>query len=127
MPRFFFALLIAATLVLAGCAADQAQSPADLDTIARAGSYEVHGAVRHPGTFNLRPGEVLTLGQAIRRAGGALPGNTWYSPGDLSAVRLQRLVSGSTVQYTLDAREGHQEEEFPVRAGDWIKVPQIPF
>jgi protein involved in polysaccharide export with SLBB domain len=124
MSRLLLALALTSALLVEGCAT---VSTADLQTNAQSGVYEVQGAVIHPGEFHLPPGERLTLGQAIRRSGGFKPGNSWDDGGDPDRVRVQRVIHGSMVAYTLRAAPGGSDEDFVVRPGDYIVVPKRPF
>jgi protein involved in polysaccharide export with SLBB domain len=119
--------MLASLLMFAGCASDPQMSAYDLQNNAQSGIYDVSGAVIHPGEFHLPPGEYLTLGQAIRRSGGFKPGNSWDDGGDSDAVRVQRVVHGSVVEYTLLASPGGRDEAFIVRPGDHIFVPKRTF
>jgi protein involved in polysaccharide export with SLBB domain len=127
MTRLLVSLLFAFTLVLAGCASDTPQTTANWENSAQAGEYQVHGAVIHPGTFNLSPREELTLGEAIRLSGGFKPGNEWDDGGNPDFVHLQRVVHGSVVEYTLRAAPGGSDESFVIRPGDYIFVPKRTF
>ena len=126
MSRLLWALL-ASVLLLAGCASDAQISSTDLYTSAQSGVYNVHGAVIHPGSFNLPAGESLTLSEAIKRSGGFKPGNEWDDGGNPDTVRVSRLVHGSVVQYTLIASPGGHDEDFIIRPGDSIFVPKRTF
>jgi protein involved in polysaccharide export with SLBB domain len=119
--------MLALVLVLAGCASDAQVSSTDLYTAAQSGVYHVHGAVIHPGEFNLRGGDIVTLREAIRRCGGFKPGNEWDDGGNPDAVRVSRLVHGSVAQYTLIASPGGHDEDFVIYPGDSIFVPKRTF
>lgn len=127
MSRSLWAVLCASVLLLAGCASDTPLTNADWQTSAQAGVYQVHGAVIHPGTFNLSPREGLTLAEAIRRSGGFKPGNEWDDGGNPDSVRLQRVVRGSVIELTLIASPGGHDEGFIIRPGDYIFVPKRTF
>jgi len=119
--------MLASVLLLAGCASDARVSSTDLYSDAQSGIYSVHGAVIHPGSFNLPGDELLTLRQAINRSGGIKPGNEWDDGGNPDAVRVSRLVHGSVVQYTLYAAPGGRDEGFIIHPGDSIFVPKRTF
>ena len=127
MSRSLWAFLLTSVLLLAGCASDPSVSSIDLENAAQSGVYQVDGAVIHPGTFHIVPGEHLTMAEAIRRSGGFKPGNSWDDGGNPDAVRLKRLVHGSVVEYTLDASPGSRAENMLIRPGDYIFVPKRPF
>ena len=127
MSRGFSGILLATVLLFTGCASDSSDRAFNLEGKAEAGIYQVSGAVLHPGSFNLPPGKWITLGEAITRSGGPKPANSWDDGADMGAVRLERVVHGSVVQYTLIAYPGGRDEGFPVKAGDFIKVPKRPF
>jgi protein involved in polysaccharide export with SLBB domain len=127
MSRSLWAVLCASVLLLAGCASDAQVSATGLYNARQMGTYQVHGAVIHPGEFNLPGGELLTLRQAINRSGGFKPGNEWDDGGNPDAVRVSRLVHGSVVQYTLYAAPGGRDEDFIIRPGDSIFVPKRTF
>ena len=125
MSQSRLAILLAAALLLTGCATDVSLDELESDT--QNGVYEVDGAVLHPGTFHLPHGEVITLAKAIRRSGGPWLGDNYNDGADLDSVHLHRIVSGSEVEYTLDASPGGSDEGFIVRPGDFIQVPLRPF
>ena len=125
MSRSLVGILLASALLLTGCAMDL--SPTELESNAQNGVYEVDGAVLHPGTFHLPPGHVVTLAQAIRRCGGPWPGDSYNDGGDLASVQVQRVVSGSVAEYTLDATPAGSGASFVVKPGDFIRVPKMPY
>jgi hypothetical protein len=127
MSRLLLAVMLAATLALTGCLTDARMSATTLDNYAENDLYQVDGAVRFPGKFHLSPDAPLTLEQTIRRAGGVQVGNEWNDGGDLSSVHVQRIVSGSVVEYTLDALPGNNGNSFLVKPGDYIRVPPRTF
>ncbi len=127
MSRSLLATVLTSIFFITGCASDTQMSALDLDRNAQSGIYEVTCAVIHPGEFHLPPGEYLTLGQAIRRSGGFKPGNSWDDGADSDAVRLQRVIHGSVVEYTLLASPGGRDEGFIVHPGDHIFVPKRTF
>jgi hypothetical protein len=125
MSRSLVGILLATALLLTGCATEL--SPIELETNAQNGMYEVDGAVLHPGTFHLPPGRVITLAQAIRRSGGPWPGDSSNDGGDPSSVHVERIVSGSVVEYTLNALPAGSGESFVVKPGDFIRVPKMAY
>jgi hypothetical protein len=129
MPRFLLGILmLAAVFALSGCMTDKAVPLTTLRANADEGIYVVKGAVRLSGTFHLASDECITLVQAIHRAGGVIPGNEYSDGGNLTAVRVQRIVSGSVVEYTIDASPGARGgTEFMVEPGDYIHVPNRTF
>lgn len=120
-------LALAATFALTGCLTDTPISATKLDANAENDLYQVAGAVRFPGKFHLAPGTPFTLAQAIRRAGGVIPPNEWNDGGDPAAIRIQRIVNGSVAEYTVDALAGNPGNDFIVRPGDYIRVPNRTF
>ncbi len=127
MSRALWALMVASLLFFAGCASDARITSTDPYTAQQSGFYSVHGAVIHPGSFNLPAGEYLTLRQAIQRSGGFKPGNEWDDGGNPDAVRVSRLIHGSVVQVTLHATPGGADEGFLIHPGDSIFVPKRTF
>jgi hypothetical protein len=128
MTRLLGALsLLLSVVLLAGCASESMVTTTDLNSAEQTGTYEVHGAVIHPGSFHLTRGQFLTIGEAIQRSGGFKPGNSWDDGGNPDAVRLSRIVHGSVVEYTLYAAPGGRDEGFAIKAGDSIFVPKRPF
>jgi hypothetical protein len=125
MSRSLVGILLATALLLTGCATDASYS--ELAANAQNGVYEVDGAVLHPGTFHLPPGHVVDLAQAIRRCGGPWPGDSHNDGGDLSSVHVERVVSGSVAEYTLDATPAGSGASFVVKPGDFIVVPKMPY
>ena len=125
MSRPLAGILLATAFLLTGCAMDL--SSTEMETNAQNGVYEVEGAVLHPGTFHLPPEKYVTLGQAIRRCGGPWPGDSYNDGGDLSSVHVERVISGSVVEYTLDASPAGHGERFVVKPGDFIRVPKMPY
>lgn len=81
----------------------------------------ISGAVRSPGNFPITPG--LTAVQAINLAGGT----TELANRDQTIIR--RRVEGRLRRYVVpvDAITRGDEEEFPIRAGDVVFVPERPF
>ena len=120
-------MVLASVLFVTGCASDSLVSTNDLEGDAQSGIYEVHGAVIHPGEFHLPPGECLPLAEAIRRSGGFKPANGWDDGANPDAVRLERVVHGSVIEYTLFAAPGGRDEGFLVQPGDYIRVLKRPF
>jgi hypothetical protein len=101
---------------------------ATLQGYADDGMISVQGGVRLPGTFHVAAGECLSLDAAIRRAGNVIPGNEYNDGGDLTATRVQRIVNGSVVEYTIDASPGARGGlTFMIQAGDYIRVPWRTF
>ena len=110
-----------------GCAA---VSTADWQSAAQAGVYQVHGAIIHPGTFNLSPSaKNVTLGEAIRRSGGFKPGNEWDDGGNPDTVRLSAAwYTARSFEYTLRAAPGGQRRgTFLIRPGDYDLRAQEDF
>jgi protein involved in polysaccharide export with SLBB domain len=125
MSRLLLGILLTSALLLTGCATGVTVN--DLQTDTDNGVYEVTGAVMNPGTFNLPPGEEVTIGKAIKRAGGFKQAGDWDDGGDSGMVHVSRLVHGSAVEYTLQAFPGGKDEEFIIKPGDIIRVPKRPF
>ena len=125
MSRSLIGMLLATALLLTGCATEITSS--ELEMNAQNDVYVVDGAVLHPGTFHLSHGKSITLAQAIRRCGGPWPGDSYNDGGDLSSVHVERIVSGSVVEYTLDASPAGHGERFIVKPGDCIRVPKMPY
>lgn len=81
----------------------------------------VSGAVRNPGNYPLNPG--LTALQAVQLAGGTT------DLGNRDGAILTRRVDGEMRRYAvpLDRITVGDVEDFRVRAGDIIYVPERPF
>ena len=126
MSRLLLGIFLTSALLLVGCATGPVTIN-DLQADTDNGVYEVTGAVMNPGTYNLPPTEAMTLGKALRRAGGFKQAGDWDDGGDSGSVHVSRLVHGSIVEYTLQAFPGGKDEEFVIKPGDIIRVPKRSF
>lgn len=85
-----------------------------------AGKVYVTGQVRQPGSFDIRPGENLTVSKAILSAGG------FSDFSDKKHVRLIRKTAKEQKPIVINVVEiwaGHPDKDLPVQPDDFIVVP----
>jgi protein involved in polysaccharide export with SLBB domain len=133
-------LFIPLVVLLVSCAPNTriTDAPAALETYqrdAQMGLFTVKGCVHHPGTFSIKPNETVTLAEALKEAGGTITGTTGddgsnlrdISGANLRDIRVLRINNGSVVERKLDAWPGLDGQNFLIRAGDQIYVPEVIF
>jgi hypothetical protein len=132
MQRLHLMLFMPLMVLLVSCASNTriTDDPAALKTYqrdARMGLFTVKGCVHHPGTFSIKPNETVTLAEALKKAGGTIPGTTGDDGASLTGIRVLRINDGSVVERKLDVWHGLDGQNFLIRAGDQIYVPEVIF
>jgi hypothetical protein len=141
MASFRMATLGLASLLLMGCAShaelgSDISSPDANDFVSgpdmhrqdeQAHLFRVAGAVRHPGKFSLGAGQTVTLAQALQLAGGPNTRTTYNNVASLQTIRITRLQNGSITATNVDARPGHDGQNFVIKPGDEVFVPELTF
>jgi hypothetical protein len=132
MRRFYLMLLVPLALLPTACVSSKiitADSSAlnSYQKNAERNVFIVKGCVYHPGTFSLKPEETIALSEALKKAGGTIPGSSWDSGAYLTKIRVFRINHAAVVAYTLDVWHGTDGKNFPIKAGDQIFVPEVLF
>jgi protein involved in polysaccharide export with SLBB domain len=91
------------------------------------GVFTVKGSVYRPGTFTITPFKPVTLADALKRAGGTIPGDSFDNGASLDDIRVLRVEGDAVVAYKLDVRHGTDRRNFQIKAGDQIYVPEVTF
>ena len=132
MQRPYLMLFTPLVVLLVSCAPNTktTDDPAALETYqrdAQMGLFTVKGCVYHPGTFSIKPNETVTLAEALKEAGGTIPGTSGDNGADLIGIRVLRINDGSIAERKLDVWHGQDGKNFLIRAGDQIYVPEVIF
>ncbi len=76
------------------------------------------GDIRQPGQIKLKPGETITIAEAINRVGGFDRYAAYVQ------VRVERRQGNSIREIKVDAFQGDGTKTFTLRPGDVVFVPR---
>jgi len=118
--------------LLSSCASPMvcSQDTRAIETFRQDGEHNiirVEGLVRHPGKLHLKPGQRLSLSEALSLVGGTISRQDMTDGPALNDIRVLRLEGDRIVAFKLNVMPGNSGADFSLQRGDSVYVPMVVF